>query len=186
MKEFPFPDRMNAKDELVRDVLYGKISQQDRERICDNAWNVGVVTARRLLAEYPGCSICEIAEKTGLKIVRIETDKVSAGMRFFSEYYPKKNDIYVYLLSIRLFAKENRLTDEEAEELVLAHEYFHFLEEKRIGAVSTHYTIPRLSVGLFQFGKTGVAALSEIGAHGFARTYWDVRYGGQSAIYGKL
>ena len=89
----------------------------------------------------------------------------------------------MYLISIRLFAKENCLTDEEAEELVLAHEYFHFLEEKCIGVVSMHYTIPRLSVGLFQFGKTGVVALSEIGAHGFARTYWDVRHGGQTAIW---
>lgn len=177
MKEFPFPDRMNARNELTHDVLYRRISQSDREQICDDAWNIGVAAAQDLLTEYPGFSIYEMAEKDGLKIVRERTDKVSAEFRFFSEYFPKKNSINMYLLSIRLFAKKNHLTDEEAEELILAHEYFHFLEEKRIGTVSGRYTIPRFSLGLIKIGKSGITALSEIGAHGFARTYWETRYG---------
>lgn len=185
MKEFPFPDYMNARDELVHDVLYRRISKPDRERICDDAWNMGAATAQHLLTEHPGCSVYEMAAKDGLKIVRERTDKVSAGLRFFSEYFPKKNSIYMYLLSIRLFAKKNHLTDEEAEELILAHEYFHFLEEKRIGAVSRRYTIPRFIFGSIKIGKSGITALSEIGAHGFARTYWEMRNGMCADIRGK-
>lgn len=177
MDEFPFPDRANAGNELTRDVLYRRISPPEHTRLCEDAWNIGAAAAQDLLAAYPGFSIYEMAEKEGLKIIREQTDKVSAGFRFFSEYFPKKNCIHMYLLSIALFAQKNHLTNGEAEELILAHEYFHFLEVNRIGTVSGRYTIPRFSLGPIRIGKSGIPALSEIGAHGFARTYWQTRYG---------
>jgi len=177
MRQFPFPDRITARSELAQDVLYKRIPEADHERICDEAWQFGVEAARSLLANYPNCNIAEIAEKDGLKIVRERIDKVSAGLRFFSEYFPKKNSIHMYLLSIRLFAKHNELTEEEAEELILAHEYFHYLEENQIGITSKRYTIPRISIGPINIGQTGIASLSEIAAHGFARTYWEMLHG---------
>lgn len=175
MKQFPFPDRILARNELNRDVFSRKIPQVVREQICDDAWQIGVMAAQALLAEHPNCSIHEIARQEGLEIVRKKTDKVSAGYRFFGEYIPKKNCIYMYLLSVRLFAEENNLADEEAEELIFAHEYFHFLEENRIGTVSGRYTVPIFSLGCLKIGSSGIAALSEIGAHGFARTYWEAQ-----------
>lgn len=173
MKRFPFPDRISARDELMRDVLYSKIPQADRDRICDDAWRMGASAARTLLAKHPDCDIDEIAKQDGLEIIRKGIDRVSAGYRVFGEYFPKKNCIYMYLLSIRFFAEKNDLTNGEAEKLIFAHEYFHFLEENRIGRASGLYIIPRIHLGSLKIGSSGIAALSEIGAHGFARTYWE-------------
>ena len=177
MKQFPFPDRIFARSELSRDVLYKKIPQAVHVQFCDDAWQVGGAAALSLLTVHPNCSIDEIAKQDSLEIVREKTDKISAGYRFFGEYIPKKNCIYMYLLSIRLFAEENNLTNGEAEEFIFAHEYFHFLEEKRIGTVSRRYTVPRFSLGFLKIGSSGITALSEIGAHGFARTYWEAHKG---------
>ncbi|MBQ8813006.1 MAG: hypothetical protein IJZ85_00715 [Lachnospiraceae bacterium] len=177
MKQFPFPDRITARDELTHDVLYKKIPEEERVRICDEAWQVGVDAARREMAEDPDGNIYELAKANGLQIIRERVDKVSGGLRFFSEYTPNKSRIDVYVLSIRLFAKNNHLTEEEAEELILAHEFFHFLEENKIGDTSQIYTIPRVTIGSLKIGKSGIRALSEIGAHGFARTYWEISHG---------
>lgn len=185
MKQFPFPDRVASRDELKQDVLYHRIPEEERERICDKAWEVGAAAAQASLVEHPGSTVYEIADAEGLQLVREKIDKVSAGLRFFSEYFPKKKCIYIYELSVRLFAKKNELAYEEAEELILAHEYFHFLEENRIGETSKQYKIPKITIGSWKTGESGIHALSEIGAHGFARTYWDAVHGSVSGAGGQ-
>ena len=39
MKEYPFPDEVSAREELKRDVLYHCIPEEDRLKICAQAWN---------------------------------------------------------------------------------------------------------------------------------------------------
>lgn len=173
MIQFPFPDKITSRNELTRDVVYQKIPLEERDRICDGAWEIGVETAVKLCERHPGKDIYEIAYSYGLKFVREDVDKVSAGMRFFSEYDPKKNQIHVYVRSIQLFAENNGLLELEAEELILAHEFYHFLEANEIGKTSERYKLPWICLGPFKIGSTGVRALCEIGAHGFARTYWQ-------------
>ena len=58
--------------------------------------------------------------------------------------------------------------------LILSHEYFHFLEVTELGLTSRDYTVPMVQIGPVRLGKTGLRALSEIGAHAFARTYHDL------------
>ncbi len=63
------------------------------------------------------------------------------------------------------------MTRLEAENLILSHEYYHFLEWNKLGLTSRDYQVPMVSIGPLHLGKTGIRALSEIGAHGFAHTY---------------
>lgn len=176
MPGFPFPDRIVSRRELISDVLYERIPEEERLRICDAAWNMGVRTAENLLKEDPDLPIYELAERYDLQLVREKRDKVSAGLRFFSEYVPKENRVYLYECSIHLFAEHNAMLYGEAEELIVAHEFYHFMENKIIGKTSDLYQVPVLSLGPIKIGKSGVQALCEIGAHGFARTYWEHRY----------
>lgn len=177
MTQFPFPDRITARDELKRDITYERIPQADRIRIAQTAWDTGVKAAKDTLQAYDGEDIFQIAEKAGLKITYKQIDRVSAGLRFFSEYASKQDQITIYELSVEKFAEKNGLAHQEAVELVLAHEFFHYLEVKKLELTSEQYHIPRIRLFGRSFGKCSVLALSEIGAHGFARTYWETRYG---------
>lgn len=175
MRAFPFPDKIMSKEELTRDLLYERIPENDLEKISDRAWETGVAAARRLIEEY-GCDkhIEEIAKAAGLTVERIDKDNIAGSVRYFSEYYSGRGKIVLYLDSIRKWAKINGMPMCEAEELILAHEYFHFLECTRLGLTSKQYTVSTMRIGAITFGKSGIRALSEIGAHGFSRTFYEL------------
>lgn len=181
MKAFPFPDRIGAREELKRDVLYHRIPGQDRIPACEAAWAAGVKAARDIIEKYGTLNIEEIQKSVGLTVERQDVDKISGNLRFFSEYEDRPKKIYLYTRSTAQFAKSNDLSVREAEELILAHEFYHYLECNVTGDTGKLYQVPRLQIGKLSLGKSGIRALSEIGAHGFARTYWENRYG---AIYG--
>lgn len=175
MKAFPFPDRIGSREELKRDILYHKIPAEDRLEICDRAWDTGAMAAQSLFSEYGGdISIEKIAEASGLKIERKSRDNVAGKIRYFSEYYSGQNKIFLYRDSISKWAKANNLSYREAEELILSHEYFHFLECTKLGLTSKQYKVPTIKIGSLTLAKSGIRTLSEIGAHGFARTYYEL------------
>lgn len=175
MRAFPFPDKIMSREEMERDLLYKKIPKSDLERISDKAWDTGVEAARSLLKEY-GCNkrMEEIAKISGLTVERINKDNIVGNVRYFSEYYSGRNKIVLYLDSIVKWAKANNREMHDAEELILSHEYFHFLECKKLGLTSKQYKIPTISIGSIAIGKSGIRALSEIGAHGFSRTFYEL------------
>ena len=173
MRTFPFPDRIESREELARDVLYQKIPIKDREDICDKAWNRGVEAAENLKVQFPYLDIWNIAKNSGVSVKKFKEDRVNGNLRVFGEYSSKDDNIAIYLGSIKKWAEANFLTITEAEELVMAHEFFHFLECKKIGETSALYQIPVLHIWKLSFWKSGIRALSEIAAHGFARTFFE-------------
>ena len=108
---------------------------------------------------------------SGLTVVERDIDFVSGNQRYFSDYVAGKNCVTLYLRSVDLWAQQNKMTRMEAENLILSHEYYHFLEWNKLGLTSRDYQVPMISIGPLRLGKTGIRALSEIGAHGFAHTY---------------
>lgn len=175
MRAFPFPDKIMSREELERDLLYNKIPKGDIESISDRAWETGVAAAKELVKEYGSDKLMEdIAKAAGLTIERINMDNVTGNVRYFSEYYSGRNKIVLYLDSISKWAEKNKLPMKEAEELILSHEYYHFLECTKLGLTSRQYKVPTLRVGKIVLARSGVRALSEIGAHGFSRTFYEV------------
>lgn len=171
----PFPGRELAGKELSYDPCYAKIPEQDRERIVEAAWQKGATAARELFQKEQGQQdFFEIASKNGLRCLRLDKDYIVGNQRYFSDYLSGKNVIHLYLRSIDLWAAENGLTRGQAEQVILSHEYYHFLEWNVLGLTSRDYFVPMLEFGPLRLGKTGIRALSEIGAHAFARTYYDL------------
>ncbi len=171
----PFPGRELAHKELSYDPCYAKIPEKDREPIVEAAWQKGAAAARDLFLREGGQrDFFTIARKNGLHCIRLDKDYIVGNQRYFSDYLSGKNVIHFYLRSIDLWAAENGLTRAQAEQVILSHEYYHFLEWNVIGLTSRDYQVPMLTLGPFRLGRTGVRALSEIGAHAFARTYYEL------------
>ena len=170
----PFPGRELAMRELTYDPCYEKIPEEDRAGIVDTAWKKGEAAAYAAYEEYHGeRDFFRIAEDSGLKILTRDTDYVVGSQRYFSDYLSGQNEINLYLKSIALWAEQNHMEPCQAQNMILSHEYFHFLECTKLGLTSRDYQVPMLRIGPLKIGRVGIRALSEIGAHAFARTYYQ-------------
>ena len=94
--------------------------------------------------------------------------------RYFSDYISGQKRINLYSGSIQKWAEQNGLDYDVAVNLILSHEYYHYLEMNEIGLASRDYLVPMLVMGPVKIGKTGIRALSEVGAHAFARKYYEL------------
>lgn len=174
---FPFPGRELADKELTYDLCYAKIAEADRAVIVEKAWQKGCDAAQMVFQRENGSiDFYTIARASGLKLIEKNSDYVVGGQRYFSDYISGQKCINLYTQSIRLWAEQNELEYEQAVNLILSHEYFHFLEVSELGLTSRDYLVPMLQIGPVKLGKTGIRALSEIGAHAFARTYHDLHW----------
>lgn len=171
----PFPTRELAQKELSCDPCYEKIPIQDRPGIVNRAWEKGASAAREVFAREGGSrDFLGIVQRAGLKCVFVNVDYVVGKQRYFSDYLSGRGEIRLYRKSIALWAEQNNLTQEQAVNVILSHEFFHYLEWTKLGLTSREYTVPMVTLGKWSIGKTGIRALSEIGAHGFARTYYEL------------
>ena len=172
---FPFPGRELADKELTYDPCYGKIPEADRAPIIEKAWRKGVQAAEAVFAREGGSyDFHAIARNSGLKLVEVPKDYVVGKQRYFSDYISGQKLINLYSGSIQKWAEQNGLEYAMAVNLILSHEYYHYLEMNEIGLASRDYLVPMLVIGPLKLGKTGIRALSEVGAHAFARRYYEM------------
>lgn len=173
--KFPFPGKSLALRELKADPCYVKIPPKERRGIVEQAWSIGELAACDEYQKTMGSNdFRSIFEDRGVSVETRNVDYVVGKQRYFSDYLSGKNRVTLYEKSIRLWAEENSLEYENACNLILSHEYFHYLECNGLGLTSRIYQVPMLSIGSLSLGRTGIHALSEIGAHAFARTYFDL------------
>lgn len=172
---FPFPGRELADQELTYDPCYHKIPEEDRADIIEKAWQKGCRAARMVFDRENGCAdFLDIARRSGLQVMEKPTDYVVGKQRYFSDYISGQKLITLYTLSIQKWAEQNALSYDQAVNLILSHEYYHFLEVNEIGLSSRDYLVPMITIGPLKLGKTGIRALSEVGAHAFARKYYEL------------
>ena len=172
---FPFPTQEHARKELLWDRFAARIPEQDKERIVDLAWSKGERAAHMVFEESNGQSdFFQICKDAGMTIIKKDVDCVYGNQRYFSDYVSGTKEITLYERSCALWAKQNQLEEHEAQNLILMHEFFHVLETTRLGLTSKEYTVPLITIGPFNLGKTGIHALSEIAAHAFTNTYYGL------------
>ena len=172
---FPFPGRELADQELTYDPCYSKIPPEDRGDIIEKAWQKGCRAAEMVFRREQGCGdFMDIVRRSGLTLLEKDTDYVVGKQRYFSDYVSGQKLITLYTVSIQKWAEQNCLEYAQAVNLILSHEYYHFLEVNEIGLASRDYLVPMLAIGPLKLGKTGIRALSEVGAHAFARKYYEL------------
>ena len=170
----PFPSRELAAHELSKDPCYERIPVNERSRLVTLAWEKGSAAAHALYDKEEGSyDFTVIARSHGLEVIRKDIDYIVGTNRYFSEYISGQGRILLYMKSIALWAEENNLAHEDAVNVILSHEFFHFLEWTSLGLTSKNFLVPMLTIGPLKIGRTGIRALSEIGAHAFSRTYYE-------------
>ena len=164
---YAYPTKQYALDVLRSDPCYDKIEHSQDEKLVDMAWKVGKDAAHEIKARL-NKTVIEAASIFGLTIERKNIDRVIGDTRYYCELITDKKKIIIYSLSVKLWAKRNDLSVEKAERLIIAHEYFHYLEATELGLTSKRYLVPMMQIGKIKMGKTGIKALSEIGAYAFS------------------
>lgn len=159
---------------LKNDACYVKIPPEKVEAVFDDAWSLGEQEGEKFLREHcqKDFDMLRILRQLGFRIEKQNIDYVMGNVRYFCEYLPGKNQITIYGKGIALWAETNALDFVSARNIILAHEFFHYLEANHIGWVSKRCLVPMLKIGRFTLGKTGIAALSEVAANAFANIYY--------------
>ena len=172
---FPLPTRELARKELLWDRSVARIPEEDKERVIDLAWSKGESAAHMVFEESNGQSdFFQICKDAGLTLIKKDIDCVYGNQRYFSDYVSGTKEITLYEQSCALWAEQNQLELHDAQNLILMHEFFHVLETTRLGLTSKEYIVPLFTIGPFKLGKTGIHALSEIAAHAFTNTYYEL------------
>lgn len=156
---------------LKRDPCYGKIPPDRIQPAFDTAWSIGEREAKRFLSGCPNAGdapMVELLKRWGFSVKTYDEDYIMGNTRYFCEYLSGTNEVKIYQKSIQVWAEHNGLSYEKSLDLILAHEYFHYLEWHEIGLTSKCCLVPMLKLGPLSLGKTGISALSEIGANAFA------------------
>ncbi len=168
---FPFPDITSSRSILEQDYCFRKIDKCKIDDLIKDAWETGQKEGERFLRDQKeGCAVFmpDVLKQEGFQVLYLNDDYIVGNRRYFCEYLSEKNIIKVYQQSVRLWCDANGVGYEPGLNILLAHEYFHYLEWHRIGLTSKRYQVPMLRIGKWEIGKTGVAALSEIAANSFS------------------
>lgn len=169
-RQFPFPGRQMSRTILEQDFEYAKLSAEEADRAFEDAWENGKKAAECFWEEHgkEKLDFLGILRDENVEIYFFPQDYVVQNRRYFCEIYPKSKRVHVYRRSVEIWCKENGFLFGEGLNVLLSHEYFHYLEWTRIGFASQRFQVPMVCLGPLRLGKIGIAALSEIGANAFA------------------
>ena len=170
-EEYPFPDQQSSFRILRRDPVFAKIEEGDVQRVFDDAWQCGTDAATGFIRKYCSLTVFDMVDvfhSYGFTIQYFNYDYVVGHQRYFCEYTAKKKRISVYKKSVEMWAENNGFSYERGLNLILSHEFYHYLEATELGYTSRRYLVPMIILGKLRLGKTGVPALSEIAANAFA------------------
>lgn len=159
-----YSDRHFAAFLLESDPLAGKLTLRQREEIIAGSMQCGAAVARQLSESFASARPAEIARLMRQRIVAGEM----AGPRLVLSSY----DAHAATITLNreLLAKLKHVLDDErllppfdAEELAIAHELFHCLENSDGGIFSRQFKITAWRLGPIQYRST-VPVASEIAA----------------------
>jgi len=163
-----------------RDPLYKKINPTLMNEFIEKSIECGHNQAKLLLEKYPNKSIKEIANIFNLEIN--VKDSYGTDNYIMFACYNSPNKITLFKQNIELgkeFIREEQiaplLENVNIEDLLIAHELFHYFEEKIPEIYTKNAKIVLWSIGKFQY-KSRLVAVSEIAAMCFAKELLSLSY----------
>lgn len=167
------PDDIRNIKLLKADPLYKKLARDQQESAIKKAKQLGEKASQWLKDNYNGYSISEIIDLFNIQVIYDNTS--CSEIVPYSIYRIKNQTIILYVNSIEeavdeLAKQSNFKTYKDLYtnviNIILYHELFHHLEHVKYGSASRLIKATTFNLGIFKF-KSGIRALSEIGAHTF-------------------
>ena len=155
------------------DRLCRRIEPELREQSAQAAAWIGISASRRIISGHSAVSIKNLIEAAGCRIEKVLDDPLKQIRPYLFAEFEEPDRIIVYeerVSKVQQFLDKECLevfNDSLAEQIILAHEFFHFLDYE--GKLTDGISRIRITA----FGKlklqVRVSALSEIAAMAFAR-----------------
>lgn len=170
-----FTDEFLAYLELKQDMFFHKIPVIDILSYLENSLAIGKDFALKIKSK----DIFDLYSKNNIKIIEEKHDGVfyKVQMRAQFESDRKGNHlVYLYEKSIAQLAEVNKLSLKEMKQIILTHEYFHYLEEKGSNHIYDQFP-PIESARIFGYSrKAHIRRTSEIAANSFVKNLLELKY----------
>lgn len=163
-----------------REPLRGKFTEEERASLIERANECGRTIASTIRGENTESSVYEIAEKLGIE-VDYPDKPVGGGHIIFAQFvHPNKVSIFKDSIdkSINLIKKEKLesfFDGVNIEEILLAHEIFHFIEENNEDIYSRSEKVRLWKIGPFK-NDSDIVCLGEIAGMAFAKELLKLQF----------
>lgn len=172
-------DEIMSLAELREDQYYKKIPEDKIRYYVNESIKLGKEVANHILNTFGEKSVIEICEEKKLKLDKPEEEYDFEIVKLRGKYDSDEKTIILYDLSIKKLEKALidskvglELSYDEIKEMQVAHELYHYLEDKEIGA-----TCEKLeNVRIFLTKKYPVMKTSDIAAHIFCKELLKLPY----------
>jgi len=165
-------DELMSLAELKEDLYFKKIPDDKVKYYVNESIKIGQEEARNILNTYEGKSVIEICKEKKIRLDKPDEEYDFEIVRLRAKYDSDIQSIILYDLSIKKV--ESALNDskvglkfayDEIKEMQIAHELYHYLEDKEIGA-----TYEKLDdIRVFLTKRYPVMKCSDIAAHIFCK-----------------
>lgn len=170
-----FQDSVLAVMELQRDLLFHRIPDGKTKEYVD----ISLRTGREQAQRFSGRALAELCRERGIHVQISESAQGMAGMTFRAKIeYGETGAVFTLfapavcnLMDVvnPLLLPEDRFTFQKACDMLVAHEFFHYLEFTELG--DTADLTEKVSIAKL-FGKPRQARImrcGEVAAHAFAK-----------------
>lgn len=154
--------------ELSEDLFFDKIPRDKISEYIEEALKIGKQTA-----DFLGVApIKKRIDQANIKCVLKEDDGAFFKVKFRAQFeYDRKKEQYkiiLYKKSLEELAQANHLSFEQVKEIVLTHEFYHYLETKGCQTIKSFEPIKTFRL-LWLTRKAQIIRLSEIAANAFTK-----------------
>lgn len=170
-----FSDEFLAYLELKQDMLFHKIPADDIWNYLEKSLEIG----KSFVSKLKSKDIFELYAESDIRIKEEKHDGVFYKVQMRAQFESDRkgnNLVYLYEKSIAQLAEANKLGLTEMKRIILAHEYFHYLEEKSESHVYDQFA-PIESAKILGFSqKAHIRRTSEIAANAFAKHLLNLKH----------
>lgn len=164
---------------LKKDPVYSKFSNGDKYRIIEGSINCGIKLYQKLMLKYGKLTPYQYVKKLGINIVEDDQKMDLDNIFTISSYNSKQSVIKISSPAIRMlsgFIEETNLKmNKNVEEIAIAHELFHYLEDKEDNIFTKKKTINITVFNIFTHQICPMSA-SEIGAVVVSKMLMNLEY----------
>lgn len=169
------PQNTQMQLKLSEDRFYSKIPKDTVHEVIEKAKLSGAELSEELQIRYPGYSLTEIADELGIAIVfeELPVDEQFTSIGYFES--PKKIAVNKQITTASFCDERfDWLKDDCWQEIVIAHELFHYFQEQERVSFVTEHRVPLWKLGPYTH-TTQIASLAEIAAMSFAKSFLDLK-----------